>query len=112
MGRVLLAFQPEEKVREYLANTKLIPRTKRTITSRTRLLEELEEIRKKGYAIVDQELEIGLRSIAVPVSGKSGSVVAAMNVGTQAARMPIVELRGRIYPQLRAAAKQLSRFLG
>jgi IclR family transcriptional regulator, pca regulon regulatory protein len=112
MGRVLLAFQPEEKLREHLATAKLIAYTKRTITSRAKLLEELAEIRKKRYAVVDQELEIGLRSIAVPIEANSGSVVAAMNVGTQAARVSIMELRGRIYPQLCAATKRLSLLLG
>jgi IclR family transcriptional regulator, pca regulon regulatory protein len=71
-------------------------------------VDELADVRKKGHAIVDQELEIGLRSIAVPVRAKSGSVIAPMNVGTQAARVSIGELRGRIYPQLRAAAQHLS----
>jgi len=111
MGRVLLAFQPQEKLREYLAHARLVAHTKHTITSRARLLEELAGIRKKGYAIVDQELEIGLRSIAVPVRAKSGSVIAAMNVGTQAARVSIGELRDTIYPQLRGAAQDLSALL-
>ena len=111
MGRVLLAFQPQEKLREYLAHARLVAHTKHTITSRARLLEELADIRKKGYAIVDQELEIGLRSIAVPVRAKSGSVIAAMNVGTQAARVSIGELRDTICPQLRGAAQDLSALL-
>ena len=108
MGRVLLAFQSEERLREYFAQATFTAHTKRTITSRAKLVDELADVRKKGHAIVDQELEIGLRSIAVPVRAKSGSVIAAMNVGTQAARVSIGELRGRIYPQLRAAAQQLS----
>ena len=112
MGRVLLAFQPEDELREYLAHARLTGHTRRTITSRAKLLEELADIRKKGYAIVDQELEMGLRSIAVPIRAKSGAVVAAMNIGTQAARVSIGELRDRIYPQLWAAAKRLSALLG
>jgi len=112
MGRVLLAYLPEERLREYLAHAEMIAHTKRTITSRAKLLNELADVRKKGYAIVDQELEIGLRSIAVPVQLKSGSAAAAMNVGTQAARVPIGELRERIYPQLRGAAQRLSALLG
>lgn len=111
MGRVLLAFQTEQALREYFSHAKLAARTKRTITSRAKLLEELADIRKKGYAIVDQELEIGLRSIAVPIKANSGSVTAAMNVGTQAVRVSIGELRDRIHPQLRAAAQHLSGLL-
>lgn len=108
MGRVLLAFQSQEELREYFARAKFSARTKRTIISRAKLMEELADVRKKRYAIVDQELEMGLRSIAVPVFGKSGAVVAAMNAGTEAARVSIGELRKRIYPQLQAAAARLS----
>jgi IclR family transcriptional regulator, pca regulon regulatory protein len=112
MGRVLLASLPGETLREYLAHVKLVAHTKRTVTSRMKLSAELASVRRKGYAIVDQELEMGLRSIAVPVRLRSGSVVAAMNVGTQAARVPVAELRERIYPQLHAAAQRLSALLG
>ncbi|MGH9733012.1 MAG: IclR family transcriptional regulator domain-containing protein [Candidatus Acidiferrales bacterium] len=111
MGRILLAHQPESKLREYLAHAQFPLRTKRTITSPAKLADELAEIRRKGYSIVDQELEMGLRSIAVPVTGKADAVVCAMNVGTQAARVPITELRETIYPRLRSAAQQLSTIL-
>jgi IclR family transcriptional regulator, pca regulon regulatory protein len=111
MGRVLLAFQSEERMREYFAKVAFTQYTKRTIISRSRLVQELADVRKKGYAIVDQELELGLRSIAVPVQLRNGTVVAAMNVGTQAARIPILELRERIFPQLRASAQRLSSLL-
>jgi IclR family pca regulon transcriptional regulator len=112
MGRVLLAYLPEIRLREYLAGAKLVPHTRRTITSKLKFVDELREIRKAGYAIVNQELEIGLRSIAVPVRQKSGSVIAAMNVGTQAVRVSLEELRTRIYPQLCGAARRLSALLG
>lgn len=112
MGRVLLAFETEERLQEILAQTKLVAHTKKTIPTRTKLLDELADVRKKGYAIVDQELEVSLRSIAVPVRTSSGAVVAAMNVGTQAARISISELKERILPQLSAAAKRLSALLG
>lgn len=108
MGRVLLAFQPEARLREYFAEAKFTARTKRTLTSPRKLMEHLDEVRKQGYAIVDQELEIGLRSISVPVKAKANTVIAAMNVGTQAARVSIAELRERIYPELQKAAHHLS----
>lgn len=111
MGRVLLAYQSQEELREYVARAKFSARTKRTITSRGKLLEELADVRRKRYAIVDQELEMGLRSVAVPVFGKAGTVVAAMNAGTQAARVSIGELKERIYPQLQMAAARLSGLL-
>jgi IclR family transcriptional regulator, pca regulon regulatory protein len=111
MGRVLLAYQSHAESRKYFARAKFSARTKRTIISRAKLMEELADVRKKQYAIVDQELEMGLRSIAVPVTGKSGAVVAAMNAGTQAARVSIGELKEKIYPQLKEAAARLSLLL-
>jgi IclR family pca regulon transcriptional regulator len=108
MGRVLLAFQAEERLREYFAEAKFTACTKHTLTSPGRLMEQLAEVRKQGYAIVDQELEIGLRSISVPVKAKANTVIAAMNVGTQAARVSIAELRERIHPELQNAAHHLS----
>ena len=65
----------------------------------------------RGYAIVDQELELGLRSIAVPVRDLSGPVVAAMNISTQASRVPVAELTRRFLPELVAAARDLQSLL-
>lgn len=111
MGRILLAHQPEDRLQRYLGRAEFPLRTKRTITSSAKLADELAEVKRKGYCIVDQELEMGLRSIAVPVFGKAGAVVCAMNVGTQAARISIAELRETIFPRLRAAGEQLSAIL-
>ena len=65
----------------------------------------------EGYAIVDQELELGLRSIAVPVRDLRGEVVAAMNISTQASRVPMAELTRRFLPELSGAARELSAML-
>jgi len=108
MGRVLLAFETEERLREYFAAARFTACTKRTLTSPGKLRERLAEVRTHGYAIVDQELEIGLRSISVPVKAKANTVIAAMNVGTQAARVSIAELLERIHPELQKAAHHLS----
>lgn len=111
MGRVLLARLPPAELAAYLDRTPLIARTAKTLTERGRLLEALEKVRDSGYALVDQELEIGLRSIAVPVRDASG-VVAALNVGTQVARLPLVDLQRRVLPELRRTAAELSAHLG
>jgi IclR family pca regulon transcriptional regulator len=66
---------------------------------------------EEGYAIVDQELELGLRSIAVPVRDLAGRVVAAMNISTQASRVPVADLTRRFLPELNAAAAELSSVL-
>ncbi len=80
MGRVLLANLPPEELRAYLDRVELRPLTPRTITSRDELEAVLESVREQGWASVDQELEAGLRSVAVPIRGRDGRVVAAMNV--------------------------------
>lgn len=111
MGRVLLAHLPPPELKAFLAHAKLTSRTERTVTSKEKLLQVLGHVRRAGYAIVDQELEIGLRSIAVPVVDSAGNVLAAMNVGTHAARVPIRELESRILPPLRNAAVDLGLLL-
>ncbi|HKT97865.1 MAG TPA: IclR family transcriptional regulator C-terminal domain-containing protein [Paraburkholderia sp.] len=108
MGRVLLAHFSDEGLNAYLERTKLIQYTPRTIVSRDGLRSTLESVRANGYALVDQELEIGLRSIAVPILGASRQVTAALNVGVQAARISIAEMESRILPVLREGAQELA----
>jgi IclR family pca regulon transcriptional regulator len=111
MGRVLLAHLSPAELRAYLQRTRLAAHTDRTITTREKLLEALEAVRRSGFGLVDQELELGLRSIAVPVRDAAGRVLAAMNVGTQAARVPLREMERRFLPALRAAAAELGLLL-
>ncbi len=111
MGRVLLAFQPPEKLEEYLGKVELVPRTTRTIVSVDKLRLALRNVRRTGYALVDQELEVGLRSLAVPVFTPSGSVAATLNLSGHAPRMPIYEMQTRFLPHLRTAANELGAFL-
>jgi IclR family pca regulon transcriptional regulator len=108
LGRVLLAHLTQEQVSSELSKVDFVQHTKHTIVSRPRLEEILAEVREEGFALNDQELEIGLRSIAVPVRNVVGSVVAAMNVSTQASRVSRRELLDRCLPVLRIAAEKLS----
>jgi IclR family pca regulon transcriptional regulator len=80
MGRVLLANLPADELESYLAGVSLEPLTERTIASVDELRAELERVRAQGWATSDQQLEIGLRSVAAPVRDRSGRVVAAVNV--------------------------------
>jgi IclR family pca regulon transcriptional regulator len=107
MGRVLLAAQDGQSQMAYFKRTDLVALTERTCVNRSDLIDILRSVAEEGYAIVDQELEIGLVSISVPISGRDG-VVAALNIGTQAARIPIAELRTRFLPALRRTAQELS----
>jgi IclR family transcriptional regulator, pca regulon regulatory protein len=86
MGRVMLAAQPDERLDEYLESTSLRGLTGHTITSATALRRELRKIRAQGWALVDQELEEGLRSIAAPIRDADGQVIAAINISTHAGR--------------------------
>ena len=111
MGRVMLAHLAPADLDKYLDKVKLKPITERTVTAKEKLLQILDAVREKGYAIVDQELEIGLRSIAVPVRNGHGRVVAAMNVGAQAIRVSSREMETSALPHLRAAAQELGTLL-
>ncbi|EJM99500.1 IclR family transcriptional regulator [Phyllobacterium sp. YR531] len=101
MGRVLLATLPGQQARNILETTDLKANTQHTLTNIEELLNELQHVREQGYAIVDQELEMGLRSIAIPLIGANGSTVAALNVGTQAVRTELTEMVGRYLPIMR-----------
>ena len=106
IGRVLLAHMPEAEIDAYLGRVALKPFTERTITTPNVLRQELVRIRERGYALVDQELELGLRSIAVPVRSASGTVVAAVNVSAQAARVSSAEMEEQFLPHLRGIAEE------
>lgn len=108
MGRVLLASMPREAQWAYLKRTELTARTDASETDPHRLLALCDKVAEEGYAIVDQELEPGLRSVAVPVFARDGRVVAALNIGTQAARVSMADLRSRYHPALRHAARELT----
>jgi IclR family transcriptional regulator, pca regulon regulatory protein len=107
MGRVLLADQPDEWLDEYLKNAFMEPLTPRTITDADHLRQVLARVAKDGYAIVDQEIEVGLRSIAVPIRDPEGTVVAAMNIPTPAAAWTSQRLRTELLPALRRTAGKI-----
>ena len=106
MGRVLLAAQPKADQEAYLARTRLEALTEQTETSPRALLAIFDQVAVNRFAMVDQELEPGLRSISVPVVS-ARHVVAAINVGTQAARVSPAEMRSRYLPALRRIAHDL-----
>ncbi|WP_246542415.1 IclR family transcriptional regulator domain-containing protein [Collimonas antrihumi] len=108
LGRVMLAHMPPAQLDAYLARTKLRPMTENTVTSVKRLRAILADVHQAGYAINDEELELGLRSIAVPVRGASGTVLAALNVGAQAARVSVSQLEQEFLPVLLRGAQELS----
>ncbi|MCU1425908.1 MAG: pobR, partial [Microbacteriaceae bacterium] len=109
MGRVLLAGLPRPALDDYLAGLELAPFTERTVRSARDLVTELDAVRDRGWALVDQELELGLRSIAVPIRDASGTVIAAINTSMRAAGEPTEEVVNEYLPALLAAAAHIER---
>lgn len=108
MGRVLLAALDEPELDAWLARQLFVAHTPRTLTDPRQVRHAIVAAREDGHAVVDQELEQGLRSMAVPVRDPAGRVVAALNVSTHAARVTIDDLRLRCLPVLLSAAQELS----
>jgi IclR family pca regulon transcriptional regulator len=108
IGHVLLANLPPSELDRYLSEVKLMPFTERTITDREKLREQLHAVRQAQYAIADQLMELGVRSIAVPVKNAAATVVAGMNVIVQAGRVSLRDMRTLYLPPLQAAAAELA----
>ena len=111
MGRVLLAALPERDARSRLEASDRRPLTPRTMVDLENLMAELATVRRDGYALIDEELELGLRSIAVPVLATDNRVLAAFNVGAQAVRMSVECLRTDVLPRMLALQADLKPLL-
>jgi IclR family pca regulon transcriptional regulator len=111
MGRILLADLPPEQIEELLASIAFTRYTERTVASAEKLRQILRMVQRNGYSVIDQELEYGLRSMAVPIRNPAGKVVAALNVGAHAQRVSLQDLVMRFLPHLKAAAQELCMFL-
>jgi len=107
MGRMLLAAMPEAETDAVLAASALSPLTERTLTDPRELRAELARVRAQGWALVDGELEPGLRSVAAPIHGRDGAVVAAVNVSTSATRDSVERVLDAYLPALLQAAEAI-----
>ncbi len=110
VGKVLLAYQEPEFVARVSAHG-LLPYTKRTITDPGELRAQLNAIRKNGFAIDDQERQLGLRCVALPVGDETGAVVASLSIAGPAARMTNPNIRSML-PEIKQAADRIGRALG
>jgi IclR family pca regulon transcriptional regulator len=106
MGRVLLASLPPDELESRLKRITLRKLTPHTIATKKALREELDRVRAQGFAMVDQELEEGLRSAAVPIVDAEGRV-AALNISVHASRASMDDLRSRFLPQVQATARAI-----
>ena len=107
MGRVLLAGLSDSQLDEFLDSLVVGGPTPQSINDIDALRSEILTIRSQGYALIDQELELGIRSVAAPLRDRRGRTLAAINVGTHAARVTLKELRGVILPDLLATARSI-----
>jgi IclR family transcriptional regulator, pca regulon regulatory protein len=112
MGKLLLAYLPEEEQHEAIKAMKLPRRTPHTIISKAMLRVELERIRERGIAINDRELTPNLHAIAAPVRAQSGEVIAAVNIAANSSRISHEELTHGLRPHLLVAADRISARLG
>jgi len=111
MGRVLLAALPEPQARQVIENSDLSPRTAFSLTDPDDIMARIAEVRQQGYALIDQEVESGLRSIAVPVIDARGAVVAALNTGMAATADSTDSLVRNYLPALQKVQAGLRRVL-
>ncbi len=111
MGQVLLSELAPVQLDQYLAGTPLLALTEHTLTDADALRARLTQVKAQGYAINDQQLELGLISVAVPMYSARGKVVAAMNVGMNAATASHSDIFNRVLPRLQRAAMELALLL-
>jgi IclR family pca regulon transcriptional regulator len=107
MGRVLLAGLPDDDLATYLSSVSLAPLTSRTVTTAEALRTELTRVRSQGWALVNQELEEGLRAVAAPIHDRTGRVVAALNISAHASRTSLETMRRDLLPPLLKAAARV-----
>jgi IclR family pca regulon transcriptional regulator len=112
MGRVLLAHLPPDRLASYFETATLTALTDQTVTNLATLRTLLDEVRRRGWAANDGESESGVRAVSVPITDRSGLVVAALNSAAHASRVSMRALIGTHLPVLLEAAREISAALG
>lgn len=107
MGKALLAFRPQEKIDSILGSLEFVALTHNTITSKDLLLQELNTVRANGYALNDEELSVGLRSVAAPVLDSQGWSVAALNLAVSTTRMSREQMKSELAPLVMRTAREM-----
>ena len=108
MGRVLLAELPDDEIVDIFERSDRSHATERTVDSAAELLDCIGTVRAQGWALLDQELEIGVRSIAAPLRNSAGTAIAAMNVSTHAGRTDLDQITEVFLPRLLETAEQIT----
>jgi len=111
LGRVLLAALDDRALEKFLARLRPEQITKFTVTDKTQLRKAILDVRKSGFALADQEVEIGFRSIAVPLKKRDGRIIAALNIGVHSERTPLKAMPGHYFQSLKTVANELQQQL-
>jgi IclR family pca regulon transcriptional regulator len=111
MGRVLLAGLPDEEVQRRVRASERSAFTRHTLTDADAILAKVQQARRQGWCLVNQELEEGLVSIAAPIVDRAGRTIAALNISGQANRTPPRQMQEEMLPPLQEAAAAISRLL-
>ena len=107
LGRVLLAALSPEELDDFFSHYGATSFTSRTVTDEADLRRIIAKVRSEGWALVDQEIENGVRTIAVPVHNPRGQVVAGVNVAAHASRVSLAELRGPFLTKLKECVAEI-----
>ncbi len=107
MGRVLLAALSDKELDAFLATAKLESHTRYTITDSVELRAVIEKVKRSNHCLVDQEFEIDLRTLAIPIQNASGRVIAAMNIGARASQTGKKQMLDEFLPVMRDAAANM-----
>lgn len=110
-GRVLLAAQPESHWDAIIKNAQLVPRTPHSVTNKTRFRDILEDVRDKGWSLVDQELELGLLSVGIPLRYRDGDLAGSINIAVPSVRATPEDMVEIYLPRLQDTADQIQKSL-
>jgi IclR family transcriptional regulator, pca regulon regulatory protein len=111
IGRVLLSGLSDKALEQVLSGIKPVAHTPKTITAKGKLREIIRETRQSGWSVVDEELEVGLRSVSAPIRSSSGEIIAALNICGPSARVSIEEVRTRFLPELLDATARINQLM-
>jgi len=112
MGRVLLADLPRNRLDAYFEKLELEPLSEKTVTSKRELRKIIERARVNGWTLVDQEVEEGVRSLAVPIKSPSGRTEAALTVCSHASRVSVDRIMGEFLPMVLDTSRRITKTLG
>jgi len=108
LGRVLLADLADLELDKYLSYCEMKQYTDYTMNDKTQLMKEILQVKQQGYCIVEQELELGLSSISVPIRDSIGKVAAALSISTHVSQISRQAMLSRILPALQACADKIA----